>query len=402
MFEHLDDPTPPQPGDSTRAAVATRARQLVVHRRITALSTAVAVLALAVGVPAVVFASHDGGHKRVQAAAGPRKAAGEPGGVITPAPEQSPDTTAGGKIVATGPAGAARTTTTRPGARIGSPSIIEEPKVPLRLADAIVFQGGASSYAGGPASEPGIYVMNADGSGERRLTTSADVFPAWSPDRSQITFARSGELWVMKPDGSAQSRLTSGANDGYPASSPDGTKIAFSSTDRSGGGIFVMNPDGTAITKVVADAMDPSWSPDGKKLAFMRDDNENAEVFVVNVNGTGEINLTNNAAWDAAPAWSPDGKKIAFESGRDSPKDDIDIYVMNADGTNPVQLAHDPAFDHAPAWSPDGKKLAFDSFRQPCGLPDNGCLEHLWTMNADGSEPKLLTQWPIEQGGPDW
>ena len=79
-----------------------------------------------------------------------------------------------------------------------------------------------------------LYVMNADGSGQTRLTTSSadDVDPAWSPDGSRIVFQayRNGqaEIYVMNADGSGQTRLTNHSDyDGQPAWSPDGTQIAF-------------------------------------------------------------------------------------------------------------------------------------------------------------------------------
>ena len=85
-----------------------------------------------------------------------------------------------------------------------------------------------------------IYVMNADGTGERRLTSSAgdDMLPVWSPDGSRIAFTSTrdgnGEVYVMNADGSDQTNLTNhpGA-DGGPRWSPDGTRIAFT-TDRDG------------------------------------------------------------------------------------------------------------------------------------------------------------------------
>ncbi len=92
----------------------------------------------------------------------------------------------------------------------------------------------------------GIYTMNPDGSDRQRLTSGADIEPAWSPDGTQIAFTRfygatQGEIFVMNADGSNQRRLTANANDRHPAWSPDGTKIAFSSRF----GLIIMNADGS-------------------------------------------------------------------------------------------------------------------------------------------------------------
>jgi TolB protein len=61
----------------------------------------------------------------------------------------------------------------------------------------------------------------------------------------------------------------------------------------------------------------PRWSPDGRRLLFVSRRNGNPEVYVVNADGGGQRRLTRNPADDRDPAWSPDGRKIAFISTRD-------------------------------------------------------------------------------------
>jgi hypothetical protein len=117
-----------------------------------------------------------------------------------------------------------------------------------------------------------IYVMNANGSGLTPLATNtqAERHPDWSPDGSKIVYERSGQIWSMNADGSLQTPLTGGTGEGgtLPAWSPDGTKIVFSSpafTAPNGYDIFVMNPDGTGVTRldttVPTAQFDPSWQP---------------------------------------------------------------------------------------------------------------------------------------------
>ena len=206
-----------------------------------------------------------------------------------------------------------------------------------------------------------IYVMNADGTAETRIThnPARDISPAWSPDGTKIAFTsqRDGndEIYVMNADGTGQTRLTNNAAGDYdPAWSPDGTKIAFQSYRDSNGEIYVMNANGTvqanATLNDAADDSHPAWSTDGTKIAFTSHRDVYRAIYVMTATGTGQTRLTNNPAGESHPTWSPDGTKIAFASYRDG---NTDIYVMNADGTgNTTRLTTNDDVDTEPAWRP--------------------------------------------------
>jgi TolB protein len=266
-----------------------------------------------------------------------------------------------------------------------------------------------------------IYVMNADGSGQRRLTRDPglDRGATWSPDGRQLLFNRavyraSGKrgavrgvsgLWIMNADGSGQRRLA--AATGTAAWSPDGRMIALSRGSGNARDVYVINVDGRGqrrLTHSPGMDLDPTWSPDGRKIAFVSrrercpgvaDDRlayvcGNAEIYVMNADGTGQRNLTRGPAYAyySSAAWSPDGRKMAFVSDRDG---NGEIYVMNADGSAQRRLTRNPASDGPPVWSPDGRKIAFVRQDNPLGSVPLGSSE-VFVTNVDGSGQRNLTR----------
>lgn len=117
------------------------------------------------------------------------------------------------------------------------------------------------------------------------------------------------EIYVMNTDGSDQRRLTNNdADDVCPAWSPDGTRIAFASYRDGYGAIYVIDADGANLQRLVSDGRTedgsfPAWSPDGVWLAFISNRDGNGEVYVMRADGSGQRRLTHDGADDGAPAW---------------------------------------------------------------------------------------------------
>jgi serine/threonine protein kinase len=123
----------------------------------------------------------------------------------------------------------------------------------------LVFKG-----CDGPAC--GLYLMNVDGSGKARLTTTADdAVPTWSPDGSRVAFAcKAGESWdicTVNIDGSDRTSLTANnpENDVNPAWLPDSSGIVFLSARQSRWEIWIMNADGSGQRKLIDAAVTSDW-----------------------------------------------------------------------------------------------------------------------------------------------
>jgi len=251
-----------------------------------------------------------------------------------------------------------------------------------------------------------LWVMNTDGSDLRKLElTRYAVFEwSWSPAGQRVAFVSgrsrrnhlgllpNNDLYVVNADGHGQRLLTRKASNDAPAWSPDGQSIAFQSLRDGLGEIYVMNADGTGqrnLTRSPATDFGPVWSPDGQRIAFTSDREGNGEIYVMNADGTRQRNLTRNPASDVGPVWLPDGRRIAFASDRSGGRWPDETYIVNADGSGQWKWGPD-----YPVWSPNGRRVAFVSNRDGD--------DEIYVMNADRSGTRRLTSNSAEDGGPAW
>jgi TolB protein len=293
------------------------------------------------------------------------------------------------------------------------------------------------------------YIESLDEAGARKAAHefAADIlerFGAKSVFGSHIYFVRHsgslkdpvGEIWMMDPDGKNQKQITHfNALSDFPAVSPDGSKIAFTSWVHGNPGIFVFSVDpvrdlrfynqrGASVTAT------PSFTPDGKQIVFASSTGSDqcCRIFIANLDGTNLRPISASGTINMEPKVNPKtGSEIAFTSGRSGPQQ---IYRMNmdgadierlSDGTGEVsnaswhpdgqilafawtrgfmagafnifimdvakrdyrQLTHGEGKNENPSWAPDGKHLVFMSNRT--GSPQ------IWSMLADGTQLRQLT-----------
>jgi Tol biopolymer transport system component len=252
-----------------------------------------------------------------------------------------------------------------------------------------------------------VYAMNADGSRQVRLSAERgdpaspselffQVEPAWSPDGRRLAFSskRSGsfDIYVMNADGKGTRRLTSTKeDDSHPTWSPDGTRIAFA---RAPGDIYVLNADGSGALRIshpTVEEAEPAWSPDGDWIAYVRrtPGSPIREVWVVRPDGSDAHAVTSLGASSYTPAWSPDSSRIVFTSNVEGEL--YELYTIGVDGKGRRAVAATIESMFEPAWSPDGTRIAFS---------EAGAI---FTVELGGSgEPTKLTDTDNNDSSPAW
>lgn len=253
-----------------------------------------------------------------------------------------------------------------------------------------------------------IWLMDYDGASQRTLTSlrSISLTPRWSPDSSRIAFTCYGR----SPAGPISAQICiysveTGKRIAYPAYrgtnsaptwSPDGSKIMFMSSMHGDPEIFVSDSTGTGLKRVTYSAggdTSPAWNPKtGQSIAFVSDRGGIPQIYMMNVDGANVDKLTlPDMGYSIDPAWSPNGQLLAFSWRR--PSGNYDIYVMDVASRQIIELTRDAGRNERPSWAPDGRHIVFESTRTG--------WRQIWTMLADGSQPRQITT-EGENESPNW
>jgi TolB protein len=218
-----------------------------------------------------------------------------------------------------------------------------------------------------------IWTMRADGSEPTRLThdPEPDYLPAWAPDGKTILFtswrvekadeARAPHVYVMNADGSGQRRLVAESlNTSEGATwSPDGTSIVYSRKGEKGADVFIADHAGENERRITNDQDrniyngSPTISPDGTSIAFYSDDESSSALVVIGIDGQNRRTLiAGGHNW--YPRWSPDGRWLVYTAAVEGgDPGNIDIFAVSVTGDSvPVLLAGSPKREQEGSWFP--------------------------------------------------
>jgi hypothetical protein len=235
---------------------------------------------------------------------------------------------------------------------------------------------GIAALAGGAL----LLAVSACG-GEGKTVKPAERHLVWVSGYS----AKTGAVWIAKPDGSNARRLTPGV---LALISPDGKTVAV---QRPGKGIFLVSSDGNKTRRLTARTLRPvAWSPDGKMLYTARASGQAVVELIALDRATGSSHSLAKGSFYGLDV-APDGSRLVYSRAPEATDqgicgDQFDLYVTKLDGSAPERITHD-GLSAFPAWGPS--RIAFSHFpaggtQADCGSPGVG------TVEPDGSNPEVV------------
>ncbi|RPH36033.1 hypothetical protein EHM92_05190 [bacterium] len=236
-----------------------------------------------------------------------------------------------------------------------------------------------------------IYVMDMDGTAQRRVTNSPsnDISPSLSPEDTTILFAsdRSGnwEIYSVRTEGGEPTALTAGqGSNSAPSWALEGTKVLFVSTrDAINGELYLMNPDGSGVERLTRDSLvkdTPVMTSDGRTALMTVTEHDRRGIASVALPG-GQVRVLTSLDHNSMdPALSPEGTAVAFASDREGR---FQIYTMTPDGQDVRRVTADADDNVQPWWLPGQEKMLFARHGQIFLLSTGEKRETLLSFKGD-------------------
>jgi Tol biopolymer transport system component len=252
-----------------------------------------------------------------------------------------------------------------------------------------------------------VCIINADGTGFRRLTTD-DAFqyyyPSLSPDGKSVVYAAFRQahffdIYEMRLASLEAKRLTNKlGNLGAPEISPNGKSIIFrnASANTKKNAVWLMDRNGENADKISRfTGWDPTWSPDGEYVLFVSDMDGVPQLFRSRANGK-DMHKVADLIVGGRGDWSPDGQWIVTYGGDPGNRE---VYIISADGLNAHVISPEGGNSQEPSFSPDGQWVAFTAYYDHPG-DANGC--EIYIVRTDGSDLRRLTNNDYCDSQPRW
>jgi Tol biopolymer transport system component len=244
-----------------------------------------------------------------------------------------------------------------------------------------------------------VYVVNADGTGERRL--GPGVASLWTIDGTALLVERRSGIYSLNVDRTGGRRVAKGTG---PALSHDGSKLVFlryTAARASDGGccitgtsaLFTVPLQGGPPRRLASTSggdegyhfFAPEWLAGDREIGVLMGNEYSGDTSLGTVSEDGRQRVIAEGVGDDF-AWSPEGDRVAY-SGESSV-----LYVARGDGAEPRAFSLEAVASDSPSsirWSPDGEKIAF------CvGAPDSERVQDVYVLDVDDGARRRIARVP--------